>query len=268
MPSRSLWPCAVLLVTGALCLLAGGIALYGQHTVIDERAFADRATSTLSQAEVGDEIVTRITGRMVQAHPELAPKRPAIQAAAQDIVDSPRFAPEFHRGAVAMHRELFTSSRQTVRLVMPGAGADMHSRDLPAIDPELLALGGGPLETRLRDAAPAARSLARLAPLALALGAFLLVLAVLRAPTRRRGVRRAALAVAAVGAITVAALTLARALLLSTFDSSRGDTVVRTIWNAYLGDLRLWGFACAGIALAFARAAEASRLRLIRSPAD
>jgi hypothetical protein len=32
--------------------------------------------------------------------------------------------------------------------------------------------------------------------------------------------------------------------------------VVGTIWSAFLGDLRLWGFVCGGVALALAAAAE------------
>jgi hypothetical protein len=101
-----------------------------------------------------------------------------------------------------------------------------------------------------------AGTLAGLAPLALAAGLALLALAVLRAPTRRRGLRRAALALASVGGVTVAGLAIARALLLSTFDTSHGDAVVGTIWNAYLGDLRWWAFAFAGAALVLAAAAE------------
>ena len=41
----------------------------------------------------------------------------------------------------------------------------------------------------------------------------------------------------------MAATTIARAIVLSTFDTSHGDAVVGTIWDAYLGELRLWGLA-------------------------
>jgi hypothetical protein len=45
----------------------------------------------------------------------------------------------------------------------------------------------------------------------------------------------------------VAATTIAKAILLSTFDTSHGDAVVSAVWDAFLGDLRLWGLA-AGVA--------------------
>jgi hypothetical protein len=41
----------------------------------------------------------------------------------------------------------------------------------------------------------------------------------------------------------VAVTTIAKAIVLSTFDTSHGDAVVGTIWDAFLGDLRLWGLA-------------------------
>jgi hypothetical protein len=265
MPAR-LWPCAVLLVSGALCFLLGGLALYGQRTVVNESAFADRATSTLTQDEVDDEISDRISDRLVTKYPELAGRRPVLDAAARDVVASTDFAQEFRSGVAAMHHTLFADSTEPVRLVLPGAGRDLlaavryHSqasaRDLPAVDPELLELGGGRLETTLREAAPVARKLSRLAPFAFAAGLALLTLAVLRAPTRRRGLRRAAMALAGVGGLTLAGLAIARALLLATFDTSHGDAVVTTIWRAYLQDLRLWGLAVGAIGLIAAAAAE------------
>jgi hypothetical protein len=234
--------------------------------LLDERAFADRATHALAQDEVRDEIATRIGDRLVAAHPELAERRPVLDVAAAALVADPAFAAEFHRGAARMQRALFHDGGAVVRLAVPGAGEELRwavaarsattARAVPPVDPELLTLGGGRLETGLRDAAPLARRLAGLRIPALLLGALLLTAAVLRAPTRRRGLRRAAMAVAAVGGVTLAATTIARALVLSTFDTGHGDAVVSEIWSAFLGDLRLWALAAAGVALVLAAAAE------------
>jgi hypothetical protein len=263
MPSR---PCALLLVTGALCLLAAGLAFYGQRTVLDERAFADRATSTLAQDEVRDEVASRIAGRLVEAHPGLAEQRPVLDAAAADLVATPKFAQEFRRGASRMHHALFADPRARVRFALPGAGRDLlvavenHSRpaarQVPAGDPDLLAIGGGRLETTLRRAAPVARTLAGLAPLALIAGLLLLALSVPGAPTRRRGLRRAAMALAVVGGFTLAALAIARSLVLASFDTSHGDAVVGTIWSAFLGDLRVWALVAGALGLILAAAAD------------
>ena len=93
-----------------------------------------------------------------------------------------------------------------------------------------------------------ARGSPRCAPLALLAAAALLIAAALRAPRpRRRGARRAALGLALAGGAIVAATTIARAIVLSTFDTSHGDAVVGTIWDAFLGDLRLWGLAAGAV---------------------
>jgi hypothetical protein len=84
----------------------------------------------------------------------------------------------------------------------------------------------------------------------------LLVSSALRAPTRRRGARRAALGVALAGGAVVALTTVARGLVLSTFDTSHGDAVVGEIWDAFLGDLRLWGLVAGAVGLVVAAAFE------------
>jgi len=286
MVGNRIWPCAISLLAATLALLAGGLALYARHAILDRQAFASRAVGTLGQDEVQDEIVDRIAQRMVDSRPELAPERPALDAAARDIVSGPAFAAEFGEGASALNRELFGDSRHPVELVLPGAGpqlrADLAARlqvasaltpgrggtraavraeaavaaSLARTDPNLMTLGGGRLETGLRDAAPWGRRLAALWPVALAVAALLLTLAIFLAPSPRRGLRRAALAVAAGSGAVVAATAIGKALLLSTFDTSHGDAVVGTIWNAYLRDLRLWALGVGACALVIAALVE------------
>ena len=142
------WPCAVLLVAGVFALVLGGIALYARHAVLDERAFADRATATLQQDEVRDEIAQRIADREIAAIPELAVRRPAVEAAVADVVDGPRFSAEFHAGVTALHESLFAGGAHETALALPGtakelrAAAAQHSasgrRDAPAGRPTAL----------------------------------------------------------------------------------------------------------------------------------
>ena len=104
MARRPGWPCAALLVAGVLSLVLGGVALYARHAVLDQRAFADRATSALSQDEVRVEIAQRIADREIAQIPALVVRRPAVEAAVADVVEGPRFEGEFHAGASALHR--------------------------------------------------------------------------------------------------------------------------------------------------------------------
>jgi hypothetical protein len=256
----------VLFVTGVLALLLGGLGLYGRHAVLDAGRFADRATGTLAQDEVRNEIAMRIADREIAQTPALAARRPVLEAAVADVVRGPAFASEFRSGAAALHRALFSDNSQVARFALPGVGSDLHAavtarsaqtaRVLQSEDPELMTLGGGRLESDLRRIAPWSRSAAALSPLALLVGLGLLAAVALRAPTRRRGLRRAALGLALAGGATVAATSVARAIVLSTFDTSHGDAVVGTIWSAFLGDLRLWGLAAGAVGLIAAAAFE------------
>src|SRR4051794_11846582 len=192
MARRPGWPCAVLLITGVIALIAGGLALYGRHAVLDQRAFAARATGALHQDEVVDEIAARIAAREIAASPALATRRPVLEAAVADVVAGPRFAGEFHAGALQLHRGLFGDDVLTAPvdatgtpvhdrvsgLPLPGSGAELRAavaarspaaaRDVPDADPVLFSLGGGGrLETALVDGAPAARRISLLAPFAI-----------------------------------------------------------------------------------------------------
>ncbi|MDA0162672.1 hypothetical protein OM076_20535 [Solirubrobacter ginsenosidimutans] len=273
------WPCAVLLITGVMALMLGGLALYGRHAVLDRSAFADRATGALAQDEVMDEIATRIAVRELEANPSLAARRPVLEAAVGDLMREPRFPGEFHAGAKTLHDALFgdgnlavaddgsgTMRVRVTSLVLPGAGRELQAavaarspaaaRELGPGDPELFSLGGGRLESGLVQAAPHVRRLTSLAPLAILLGVVLLAWAAWRAPTRRLGLRRVALGVALAAGATVAATSIGRAVVLSTFDTSHGDAVVGTIWSAFLEDLRLWALALGALGVIAAAAFE------------
>jgi hypothetical protein len=261
-----------------LALMLGGLALYARYAVLDRDAFADRATGALHQDEVRDEVATRITAREIEANGALAARRPVLEAAVGDVVEGPRFPSEFRSGTLLLYDGLFgdgvvassgggrPARVRLAELPLPGAGGELRAaiaarsagaaRELPAGDPVLFSLGGGRLEDTLVDAAPSARHLARLAPLAFAASLALLLWAAWRAPTRRLGLRRAALGLALAGGLTVAITSIARAVVLSTFDTSHGDAVVGTIWSAYLADLRLWALAVGAVGVVLAAAFE------------
>jgi hypothetical protein len=253
-------------VAGVLSLVLGGMALYARHAVLDQRAFADRATATLRQDEVREEVAKRIATREIQAIPELAVRRPALEAAVAEIVEAPQFSAEFYAGASALHASLFSDGSRETALNLPGAAKDLqaavarHSPSaaaiMPPADPQLFRIGGGGLEDRLRSAAPVGRDLSVLAPLLLLAGLVLLVAAALRAPTLRLGLRRAALGLALAGGAVVAATAIGRAVVLSTFDTSHGDAVVGTIWSAFLADLRVWGLIVGGLGIVAAAVFE------------
>ena len=182
-----------------------------------------------------------------------------------------------------LHRGVFTGSAPRPALRVPGMTAQVRAaiaRRTPALarrvpadpDPSLMSIGGNARERALLDVASRADGPTRLAPVVLVLGLLGLLLVALRAPDRRRGAWASGLALAGAGGALVAGWTGARTLTLEGFDTSWGDAVVKTIWGAYLGDLRAWslGLAGAGILVAAVAARPEHRTRLswsrIRAP--
>ena len=91
--------------------------------------------------------------------------------------------------------------------------------------------------------------------MALVAGLLGLLLVPLTARDRRRGVWGSGIALAGAGGALLAGWIGARTLTLEGFDTSWGDAVVKTIWDAYLGDLRAWSLGIAGAGIIIAAAA-------------
>jgi hypothetical protein len=262
-----------ILVAAAACLLIAGIAVHARLAVIDEAAFASRATSTLRSDEVRLEVAARTGRRVVAERPEMAPGEAVVEdAIAQGVALDPAFQAGFRTAAARMHHALFWDPDAEASLRIAGSGAalraDLRNRvpevagQLPRIgDPALLSVGSTGPERALRRVAPWARTLT--GPLAVGFGVLglgLLGLAIARAGDRRRAVWGSGLAVAAAGGLIAAGVTAARDLVLERFDTSYGDAVVSVVWNAFLGDLRIWALAACAAGLVVAAAAGGPRL--------
>jgi hypothetical protein len=256
-----------------VCLLAAGIGAHARFAMIDEDAFADRAASTLKSDEVRDELGARIGERVVAERPELAPGEAVLEdAVTSGITRDPAFQTAFRTAAARMHHALFSDPDAEASLRIAGSGAALRAelrrrmpevaRELPRIgDPPLLSVGSTSRERALRKLAPRARELT--GPLALALGLAglaLLALAIARATDRRRAVWGSGLAVAAAGGLAAAGVTAAHDLVLNQFDTGYGDAVVTVVWNAFVGDLRVWALAACAAGLVVAAVAGAPRL--------
>ena len=258
-----------ILAVAAICLLGAGLFGYLDYAVLDERVFADRAASTLASDEVRSEIGARLGKRLATERPELAAGENVMEDAVADgVAAEPAFQHAFHTASLRMHRSLFGDAHAEVSFRVDGSAAALRAelrRRLPIevprmVDVPLLTVDSGGREHALRALAPAARAAARPAAVFLGvLGAGLLALAVVRDPDRRRGVWGAGLAVAAAAGLAAAGVTAGRDLVLEGFDTSFGDAVAGSVWDAYMGDLRMWALALCAVALVVAAAAGGPR---------
>jgi hypothetical protein len=243
----------VLLAMAAVCLVLGGVAVYAHTAILDTDAFTQRAVGTLASDEVDEEIADRLTVRLINQQPALLRYRPVIKYEARELAGSPEFGASFAAAARELQRSLFDGyalasfDLGSAEARLKAAVIDREPRlrgPLKGVEPQhLMDLSGGGLEGELRHLAPSARRAAALGVPALVLSLLLLCAGVLAAPDRRRALHAAALVVGATGGALVAAWSAARAFTLSLFDTSHGDAVVGTIWDAFMGDLRLWGLA-------------------------
>jgi hypothetical protein len=264
---------ALVLAAAAACLLVAAIGAYSLFAVLDEDAFADRATSTLHSDEVRQEIATRMATRIIEKEPRLTRAGEAInEAAAAEVENDPTFPTGFHTAALDLHSSLFSSDDADATLRVAGSGGAIQQRveqtqgwpPLPSIDdPPLLAVGTSGFEGALRTLAPPARAAALPLTIVSALaGLALLALGIARASTRRRGIWAAGITVAAAAGLLAAGVTGTCDVVLNQFDTGFGDAVVVQIWDAFLGDLRAWALAAAAGGLIVAAAAGGPRLSL------
>jgi hypothetical protein len=260
---------AAILAVAAVCLLAAGVGGYARHAVLDEDAFADRAVATLRSDEVREEVGARIGRRLIRARPELSAGEPMIEDAVARAVNSqPAFHAAFRDGAVRLHRGLFSDAGAEASMTVDGSGAMVTAvlrrrvaGDVPQLeDVPLFTIGDGGTEGALRRLAPVARDAAL--PLALGLavaGLALLAAAVVRERDHRGAIWGAGLAVAAAGGLAAAGVTAAQDIVLESFDTSFGDAVVTSVWDAYLAELRIWTLAIGAAGLVVAAAAGGPR---------
>jgi hypothetical protein len=267
------------LVVAALCLLAASLGAYGAYAVLDEDAFADRATGALLESdELREELGDRVATRLMATHLELSPLQPMIEVAAVAVAVDPAFQAAFDDGARRLHHALFSDPDAPAAMVVTGSSAlvrtDLEYRgiDAPPIeDVALFTVRDQGREGLLRSVAPVAADLA--VPLSIGfafLGLALLGLAVARERHHRRAVWAAGLTVALAAGLTAASVTAAEDAVLERFDTGFGDAVVDSVWDAYLADLRLWALVACAAALVVAAAAGGPRPsigRLLAAPA-
>jgi hypothetical protein len=258
-------------VLGALCLLVADLSTYADRALFDSKSFADRATSTLDDQDVRNEIGERVTDTLIKAAPNLLATRPILQATASGAVASAPFQSLFRDSVEDVHRSLFQRDRDTTVLKVVDAGVLVDSalqQFAPAVAeriPEdvqvkLVKFSDDGPDAIGTDLAQQAENNKRRAFVAWVATVLFFAFAILIAPDRRRGVWRVGIAIAVVGALVVAAYYLGRTRVIGYGDGDQATGAVRAIWGAFFLDARNWNLFLAGGGLVLA-AASAGALR-------
>jgi hypothetical protein len=246
-----------LVVLASILLVAATVAGYARLALFNSNQFADRASAALEQPAVRDAIGERVTDQVVLRNDaDLIAARPLIASAVSGVVGGGAFRSLFRRAVVDAHRAIFTGDRDTLTLTLADVGTVVAAA-LEKLDPQLAdQLDAGERVVLVRRdlgslTAGAVRTGERLRVLAWALAILTFAaaagaLAISR--DRRRTAAQLGVGVAAAGLTIVIGYTVARALLT--------DGAERGVWDAYLADLRAFGWVLAIIGAVVSAAAR------------
>lgn len=259
---------AGLATLASVLLFVTALAWYARVAVLDSEDFANRATAAVQDTSVRTLIAERVTDQVILRHQaDLISARPIIAAAISGIVGSGPFRSLLRKAVTDAHRAVLARDQNTLTLTLADVGT-VAATALEKLRPGLVAevRASGPvllLERHITAAGDIARSVQRLRVLSYVLAALALAAAagaLLLAHDRRRTVATLGAGAAAAGLTIVVALAIARALAVRQVTGADEREAAGAIWDAYLSDLRTWGWLLAGSGAVVA-AAAASLIR-------
>ena len=247
----------------SLLLFATALAWYARVAVLDSHSFANRATASVQDASVRTLIADRVTDQVILRHQaDLISARPIIASAVAGVVGSGAFGSLLRRAVLDAHRAVLARDRSTITLTLfdvgTVAGAALEKLR-PGLVDDVRASGAVALLTRHVGAVgDVARAAQRLRVLAYVLAALALVAAgaaLALSPDRGRAVATLGVGAAVAGVTLVVLLVAARALVLRQVGGADAREAAGAIWDAYLSDLRTWGWILVGSGAVIAAAA-------------
>ncbi|MGZ6643502.1 MAG: hypothetical protein ACXVFT_16975 [Solirubrobacteraceae bacterium] len=255
---------AALVAASAVLLVAATLVGYARRVVFDSAQFADRATAAVRDPRVRDTAAERVTDGLVLARrPDLLAARPLIVGAVSGIVGGGAFAGLFHRAALDAHRAVFAGDEDTLTLTLLDAGT-VTAAALEKVRPGLAAQLNRSERIVLlqRRLGAATAALGRWGDRTRALIWVLVALTIATAAgalalsrDRRRTVVRLGVGVAGAGLAILAAYAIGRALVLGGVADPAGRAATGAVWDAFLGDLRHFGWMLAAVGAIVAAAA-------------
>ena len=127
----------VMLVIGAVLLIAGTVALYAREQIVDREAFANRTIEALDddgvRTVVGREIVVYLAER---GSADLAAARPLLESVVDTLIQTEPFQRVFRSAAREANRVFFVRDKENVLLDL-GDGAEIVRFGLRSVSPNL-----------------------------------------------------------------------------------------------------------------------------------
>ena len=248
----------------AVLLLLATLFGYARRSLLDSNQFAGRATATLRDDSVRSLIAQRVTDQVVlRQEADLVAARPIIQSVVSGIVGGDAFQALFVRAVRDVHRAVFNRDQNTVTPTLADVGT-VAAAALQRLDPAVARKVSGIGKVTLVDdhLGSATGNIARVGQDVRVLAWVLLGLTVAAAAAalgvsadRRRTAAQLGVAIAIVGITVVVLYTAARTIVLSRLSDPEDKAAAGGVWNAFLADLRTFGWVLAGSGAVIAAAA-------------
>ena len=252
----------VLLVAGALLLVAAEWVLWADEVLFDADGFSQRAVRALDDEDVQEYVSAVIVdGLIEEGSPDLIAARPLIEAAVQAVIGSSAFEQLYETALRETHRTLFSEDPIVLQIVdasvvVKPTLANFNpelAESIPDLDTEVLQVADSDYLHTLLTVSERVRILSLVLPL-LAFAAFAAAWGIARG--RRRAVMRIGIAVVVVAVLTVVLLDTTKAALAALGGGGRPGAAIEGVWDAFLGDLRSWNLALAAGGAVLATAAS------------
>lgn len=245
-----------LLIVGALATYLAVMAGYTRAALFDSQNFGDRAVEAVRAEPVRTEIAKAFADELIRQEPQLIAARPLLISGAESVLQSRASGGVISRAARDVHRGLLTADEPSIVVDLADltvlVRAYLQSTDGSGVNLARLQRAPTELATTLSDrtlGTQAAQTAARLSWIAL-LSPIIALLAFAGATftgtDRRQSLRSIGLALIVVGALVATTKVALAGLLLTEVGTERSADLVLAIFNAFLGDLTLWGLAIGG----------------------
>ena len=255
----------VLVAIASVATLIALVTGYANVALFDSDEFAERAVATLDDDNVRTFAGREITQDVVlRADRDLIAVQPIIESAASTIVGNSALRGLFRTAAREAHATLFTRDRDTIVFKVSDVGVLLIGA-LEQFQPKLaqrLPEGASAELVKLNtEASPlnfaqVAEDVDHLYWLMLVLALVCWLGALALSTERRRTFVHIGVGLATTGVLLLIAYSVTRGIVLGKIDDELAHDAAAAVWDAFLHDLRAWGWAFTGIGVVIAAAAS------------
>jgi hypothetical protein len=254
-----------LVVIGSLVVMLALVAAYARQSVVNSDQFANRATEALRDDSVKSLVAQKITDEVVLKNKaDLVAARPIIESVAEGIVGGRAFTGLFRKAVRDVHATLFEQDKDTITLTIADVGTVLAAA-LKQVRPDLARqiTSSGRVEIVRDDIGSLSTTLANVADDIKLLAILLVLLAITIvgaalwiSPDRRTTVIELGFGLTAAGALIIIAYGILKSAAVNHVQGPDEQDAARSVWDAFLGDLRTEAWILAGAGAVMTAAAS------------